>query len=317
MSILVGLSVNRELSMTVAPTDAQKVPVQSFQESSGGSSVSIARGLAALGHTVKIFGVVGEDKPEVDRMARQLETEWSLPYVFFPLRSRTPLAVCVIENGHSRVYSYRDAIPDAPAVRKAVGTVRKLVKGVSDLSCTVVSSVRPDDAKLACAMLTSSVNCLRILNPNQHFLKAEHRSLLRQLAGVADIMVVNHHEAAIALDIADGDFSPQQVPELLEFGVPEVVVTWNSRGAYHCSRTTGFLHQPAVAMTEIADSTGAGDSFLAGFISARLAGEDNNQAMLLGTATAAAKIRRIGGYNVPSLDEITAFRSLTQAGVYA
>lgn len=58
---------------------------------------------------------------------------------------------------------------------------------------------------------------------------------------------------------------------------------------------------------EVLDTTGAGDSFNAGFVSAWLKGFGVEECLLVGNAVAALKIRRRGAQASPRLDEVKSF----------
>ncbi len=68
----------------------------------------------------------------------------------------------------------------------------------------------------------------------------------------------------------------------------EMVVKLGAGGA-----RWGDLHVPAEPV-EVADSTGAGDAFAAGFLTARLNGADRRQALEAGCATAARAVAQVG-----------------------
>jgi sugar/nucleoside kinase (ribokinase family) len=85
---------------------------------------------------------------------------------------------------------------------------------------------------------------------------------------------------------------------------PQVVVKLGAEGA-RC----GDLHVAAPRVDPV-DATGAGDSFDAGFIAARLAGEDLAAALALGCACGALSTRAAGGTaGQPTLAEARALRS--------
>lgn len=83
----------------------------------------------------------------------------------------------------------------------------------------------------------------------------------------------------------------------LAAGLPLVVVTMGSGGAL-ASDGGAAVHSPAHD-TRVVDTTGAGDSFIAGFIAARLDGADLEQAMEMASAWAAATCGHLGGWPQP------------------
>jgi ribokinase len=94
---------------------------------------------------------------------------------------------------------------------------------------------------------------------------------LRQL----DVLIVNEHEAAQLASGFEG---------LLQLGPKSAVVTLGARGAAVVTGE-GITEVPSIEVTEVVDTTGAGDAF-AGALSARLAEGDT----LVDAAKYAAKV---------------------------
>jgi sugar/nucleoside kinase (ribokinase family) len=102
-------------------------------------------------------------------------------------------------------------------------------------------------------------------------------ALLSRLAAQVDVLFVNEQEDA-ALDSTGG---------------PLVVVKRGPRGAL--ARTPERTVEAAAPRVEVVDATGAGDSFDAGFLAARLAGEGVAAALALACACGALSTRALGG----------------------
>jgi sugar/nucleoside kinase (ribokinase family) len=102
-------------------------------------------------------------------------------------------------------------------------------------------------------------------------------ALLSRLATQVDMLFVNEQEDA-GLDSA---------------GCPLVVVKRGPRGAY--ARTPKGTVEAIPPAVEAVDATGAGDSFDAGFLAARLAGAGTADALALACACGALSTRALGG----------------------
>jgi sugar/nucleoside kinase (ribokinase family) len=102
-------------------------------------------------------------------------------------------------------------------------------------------------------------------------------ALLSRLAAKVDVLFVNQQEDA-ALDSA---------------GCPLVVVKRGARGAL--ARTSGGTAEATAPAVATVDATGAGDSFDAGFLAARLAGAGVADALSLACACGALSTRALGG----------------------
>ena len=106
-------------------------------------------------------------------------------------------------------------------------------------------------------------------------LRAPHykQSLIGDLLKKANIVKLNENEIVV-LGNWFTNFSEEQdqVKSLLDqFDIAEIVVTKGAQGSTYYNQDT-HIHQSAVKVN-VVDTVGSGDSFLAGFISKKLAGE--------------------------------------------
>ncbi len=108
--------------------------------------------------------------------------------------------------------------------------------------------------------------------------------------GQIDILKADAGEAAILA--GEGDVR-RAARRLGRYGPREVIVTLGSRGSIIYAK--GRLHEiPAFAPRRAVDPTGCGDTYLAGYVFARLAGEDIAAAGRFGAALATLKLERFG-----------------------
>jgi ribokinase len=105
----------------------------------------------------------------------------------------------------------------------------------------------------------------------------------------ADLLFANLDEA-IALT---GASDPHAAAEALTGHYSEVVVKLGAAGAIWAGESAGQVRVEGRAV-EVVDTTGAGDAFAAGFLSARLGCGDPEAALEAGTALAAGAISRLG-----------------------
>ena len=100
---------------------------------------------------------------------------------------------------------------------------------------------------------------------------------LRALVPAIDLLLLNEREHE-SLGVVDG---------------PLVVVKYGAGGA--AAHTAGGVVRAAGHPVDVVDTTGAGDSFDAGFLAAWLAGESPERALALGNACGALSTRALGG----------------------
>ena len=88
---------------------------------------------------------------------------------------------------------------------------------------------------------------------------------------------------------------------LRDHGPPVVVITEGEHGAV-CIEPAGTYRVPAFTVEPMVDTTGAGDVYHGAFLFARSRGRSIRDALLLASATAALKCRRLGGRaGIPTL----------------
>jgi sugar/nucleoside kinase (ribokinase family) len=91
-----------------------------------------------------------------------------------------------------------------------------------------------------------------------------------------------------------GDLDPARAAEKLAvLGPSEVLVTFADRGSLIRS-TSGTRRIAAIPPKEIVDATGCGDTYLAGYVAARLRGGAPNDAARMAAAAASLKLESYG-----------------------
>ncbi|MBR1758347.1 MAG: carbohydrate kinase family protein [Lachnospiraceae bacterium] len=90
-----------------------------------------------------------------------------------------------------------------------------------------------------------------------------------------------------------GKETPREMGQvLLDLGFGHVVIKLGSRGCYACSKEEGFF-MPSFLVKAV-DSTGAGDNFAAGFMTALAEGKSFNQCCRFASAVAAVSVQSLG-----------------------
>lgn len=123
-----------------------------------------------------------------------------------------------------------------------------------------------------------------------------------ELLRYVDVFMPNEQEAQYIAGEVDIDAALEKLSEYCEV----VVVTQGSRGSVY--RAGGETIRAGVFAVEPSDTTGAGDSFNAGFLSQWLAGEDIRKCITYGSACGAIATTKLGGATAsPTIAEAAAF----------
>lgn len=119
-------------------------------------------------------------------------------------------------------------------------------------------------------------------------MKAASKSEILEWVGMCDGILLNNEEARYLGESDDIEEAEANLQKL----TPLVVIKLGSRGATGVYKDQ-FAKVPAVT-TNVVDTTGAGDSFAAGFIPKWLETSDLEQALSAGTALAAKCVATVG-----------------------
>ena len=111
---------------------------------------------------------------------------------------------------------------------------------------------------------------------------------LEKILKRTDILFLNQKEVTILTDMGCYDGAL----ELVETGVPLVVVTMGNKGAIVFNKS-GQIHYPA-NKPDVLDTTGAGDSFAAGFIASFHQKKSLNECLKSGNESAANCVSKLG-----------------------
>ena len=134
--------------------------------------------------------------------------------------------------------------------------------------------------------------------------KAEARSTLLALASDADIVFGGRSELEILVGVHDSD--SELLHALASCGPGEVVVKLGANGALAIAGDREF--STGALPVEVVDTVGAGDAFVAGYLSQRLAGEKSQKALRRGAVCGALVCTKAGDWEgAPFLEEVTSF----------
>ncbi|MED7932091.1 sugar kinase [Nonomuraea sp. LP-02] len=260
-----------------------------------GAEANVAIGLTRLGHDVAFVGAVGPDQfGELVRRTLRAEGVGVDALRTDP----APTGIVVFEErltGVTRVDYHRHgsagsglsvpdvedafaALPDPPRILHVTGVTPALGEGMALAVRAAVRLARAAGARV----------CLDVNHRGRLWSEARARRVLTELAAEADIVIASEDELALA---SPGDDEAGRVRSLLDGGAAEVVVKRGAAGA--TVFTAGeALSLPARPVTAV-DVIGAGDAFVAGYLSGLLDGlpPDGRLARAITTGAFAVAVR--------------------------
>ena len=139
---------------------------------------------------------------------------------------------------------------------------------------------------------------LRLRQPGQVVLQMA--PTIRNLVQHVRILKADTEEARL---LTGCNSTRDALTELQSWGPSEILITDGSRGSSICS-PEGIWEIPAYHPTAVVDPTGCGDTYLAGYVTARLKGLSPHQSAHIGAAAASHKLAYAGPLQA-SFDELS------------
>ncbi len=287
-AVLVIGELNADLiaaGLAVPPELGREIEAKSFEVVLGSASAIFASGVRRLGHRVAFVGKVGPDSfGELCRerlTALGVDTRW----VRTARGSVTGVTLC-LSTAHDRA---QVTFPGAIAELGLSDVPRKAFDGFSHLhlSCFALQKrLRPAFSELFARAkqrgLTTS------FDPNSSLQGALRKQALSVLPHV-DLLFLNEQEAA---DLT-GKNSARAAAEQLSGLAGRVIVKLGGKGAL-AAREGKVVSVPG-RRVRVVDTTGAGDSFAAGYVTAFLRGGSERDCLAHGNACGALSTQGVGG----------------------
>ena len=282
--------------------------VGTFEKHLGGAEFNVAVGLSRLGHAVGWAGSLGDDEfgEEILAFARGERVDVSRAI----LDPEAPTGLYFKEwrtLGQLRVHYYR-ADSAASRMRFDGLDVEYLLSG-EILHLTGITASLSDSCHGLISDLISTANERGVtvsfdLNVRRQLLKArDPREVLGPLASRADLLFVSEDEA----DLLFGGSVPEHVREARRDIRASTVVVHGAEGAFAVEET-GVSEMPAYSVS-VVDTVGAGDAFVAGYLSGRLRGWGTEECLDLANACGACAVTVPGDLKgLPTEEEALALR---------
>lgn len=305
--VLIAGEINVDLvfgGCSAMPQAGTEVLAREFQQVPGSSSMICAMGLARLGEPVAFVGWAGDDvhgtycidalrRAGVDTAAVRVDAQQVTGVtVALSTSSDRALVTCPGSIGALHAEDVNDAL---------LARARHLHVSSFYLQQALRPQLGGLFARAHAAGLTTSLD--PGFDPAQKWADA-WPELLRHV----DVFLPNALEAC-AISGTDGVESALLA---LANGVTRSVIKCGAEGAMTLDGDGNVLHVPGWSQAQMRDSTGAGDSFNAGFLHSWLAGFELREALRWGNACGSLSTRGIGGTASQSgVDEVQA---LLEAG---
>jgi 2-dehydro-3-deoxygluconokinase len=282
--------------------------VGGFVKNLGGAELNVAVGLARLGHQAGWAGRLGDDEfgkeilafacgEGVDVSRASLDPEAPTGLYFKEWRALGQLRVYYYRTGSaaSRMrfdeldleYLLSGEILHLTGITPALsenchGLIERLLTAANERNVTV----------------SFDLNVRRLL-----FEDRDPRKVLGPLAARADLLFLSDDEAELLFDGSDPEFLQHARREIRA----ERIVVHQATGAFAVEES-GVSEKPAYPL-DVVDTVGAGDAFVAGFLSGRLRGWSTEECLDMANACGACAVTVPGDLKgLPTAEEALALR---------
>jgi D-glycero-beta-D-manno-heptose-7-phosphate kinase len=289
------------------------VPVVEFLQESfvPGGAGNVARNLADLGASTELFGAVGDDEPA--RQLKELLKHAAVGYAGLltcPQRV-TSIKMRVIAHRQQVVRvdrETREYVDDEITGRLMTALENTLRNGdaliLGDYAKGVVTQRLVDQARILCrrrgVWLSVDPKPTHQLNLSRVSLLTPNRKEAFELAGVPD-------SSRGAPPLKDEGLMAVAEKLLTELQPAVLLITLGDQGMLLCQREQSPIHIPTVAQ-EVFDVSGAGDTVIASFTLAIVAGASPYEAAIFSNYAAGIVVGKLGTATVRPDELLESFR---------
>jgi ribokinase len=266
---------------------------QSFAIFGGGKGANQTIACARSWDRTAILGAVGNDDFGRQRLASLKSEGVDVESVALVDDVASGVALILIEEGGENRIAYVPGATGNVSATQAKAAINRLDPGV------VLSTLElPHEALSTLIRGAKEIGATVIVNATPE------PSQGKDVAALADILIVNESEAAELLDVNVGDGHWEEfATRLLELGHQAVVITLGSQGAiFKHANSTIAIPAPQV---NVVDTTGAGDAFCGAFAAFVAQGAKWESAAEIGVAAGALAVTKRGAQpSMPDRAEI-------------
>ncbi|HEX7805292.1 MAG TPA: carbohydrate kinase [Cellulomonas sp.] len=254
-----GTTVPRALVVGEALVDVVRRTDGSVAEHPGGSPMNVAIGLGRLGRGVDLLTWLGDDA-RGDAVRRHLEASSVRVLTGDTAPASTSVATAILDAAGVATYDF-DLAWDLPA-RWEEPAVDPIVVHTGSIAAVLAPGGSAVLRLVAARRATSTITYDPNLRPALMGTAEATRPRVEALVALADVVKVSDED----LEWLHPGVAPSDIAEeWARLGPGLVVVTHGGDGAFACTAAGVRLAVPAPRV-EVADTVGAGDSFMAGLI---------------------------------------------------
>ena len=282
------------------PAPGEEVVTDEYTRELGGGAATTACGLARLGKSVGLIGVIGQE--DADWVKRRLSDFGVTCEGLRKLPGRTGVTLSVSTREDRSFFTHTGVNRQLPAELLAPGMLAALARArhvhfAMPLARAVADSILPAIAAAGCTTsLDVGYQPAWLADKNNH-----------PTCQAIDYLLPNEQEAAL---LSGGDTPGHYFGFAHQLLLRTAILKLGARGAM--GESNGGLIAVSPPKVTALDSTGSGDAFDAGFLDARLDGAGIEESLRRGCICGALSTRKAGALSgLPSREELRTTREQT------
>jgi len=284
------------------PELGRQVITKDFQTHGGGCSANFSLSCARLGMDVQLFGKVGDDVFGTFVLVELEDNKVDTKNVLLTDK-KTGVTVALVQGIERSFITFRGE--NATYCLNDID-VSKISADIVHLpSYFLMDGLRNDYVNLIDLLHAAGVRISFDTGWDPRGFTRESVDPLFQILPRVDVFLPNLDEVRSILGL-DQKAGPERAAEiLLDMGIKVVAIKMGKDGC--CVADRNNIEHVSAFSVKVVDTTGAGDNFNAGFITAYLNGRPLRECAIIGSATAALKIGGIGWSTYPTRKQVNTF----------
>ena len=260
-----------------------KLPVVNQTARIGGNAANVAMGCSKMGLSVAFAGALGDDEFGSSIREELSNNKIDVSLVTAQAKSKTNYSTILLHNGERTILSYhppRKYVPKALPKTKWV-YLTSMSAGYKRLWDSTAQKAKKGEFQLA-------------VNPGSCQM-SDGLTKWKKAVQAADIVFLNKTEVQKLLQ-TDITSEKTLLRRFHELGCNVIIMTVGKKGAWGYDGDD-LVHVKSLANNSSADSTGAGDSFASGMLSALAYNKDWKHALKWGIMNSGSVISKVGPQN--------------------
>ncbi|TFG08816.1 MAG: carbohydrate kinase family protein [Promethearchaeota archaeon] len=245
------------------PLDDDEVFVSELKLMSGGAAANTAHACAKLGLKTAFIGKLGLNDTFASKILNDFdEVMVDCSLIKYSKEYGTGSAyVALNQEGDRRIYAHSGAA-------NYLSKQDIMEKELTSSNIIFLSSLKNLNPFIKAAELARKNEMITILNPGMLIIDQGLEKIKNLLANI-DIFILSKREFKSLLSIKEEKLNEDLLAEkaliLIELGIKVIIITMGEKGAFLMDKNNSELI-PSPEISNVVDTTGAGDAFSAGFI---------------------------------------------------